>query len=909
VKQKEHRWLEHYLTLQQELSALVSPQEAAAARRLTHSSLTALLIGVVAIVMLGGLAFVLHAQGHHVIAEQIAVVAPLAVTMLLISRWRVLWAGRIALVTAAVFLTPYSEWFLSMPLLAIETKVAPALDNYSSALFVGNQALFAVILGWLVDAAAATDRRGSKLLRWQTSLSVFAIGQCAVLWSLLGKASGDDGVWVGFVVRTCLLLLWCWFLHPRFADPSRYQDSDTSKVFMLGMTRWGRRLVGRALAVASLIVIGVATLNGFALPQAFELDGPTRAVIATLANEKGAQPSAYAFFVPKLGRLLRTSDFDGEERRWYRTDNLPADLGEELNRLKFYGDHEGYLLTTATHWNELAGKLEPWRINSAAEFVDYCASRPDLSQKELHVWALETPSASSRDSRVHPETGDFFIVDLQRASRLLLAGKVDEFLTVKKLQMGAAAIFASFAFVILWRRGGDSKAARWIGIWLASAAMSFALPLIGVVYESTFIAMANAAQARSIGVTLNGLFYLLLGFGITLFVLTISSLTYWMIYRHTRLTDAGRSAVSPRLRDAINGRSVIVAGTLLSLIAGTLLSHHFGEEWLMACITSCGAVAMLALNRIRHRYLEPPDTVDARFGFTRSSYLLAALAVGIFMTAPILDQQSRSGGSALWPFLERGGLWLAIGVLALFVTASTLFILRTDWLRLSAGRNLSWLATAFALPLMFEFTNNSLPGVFESLGIFLPEAAGVASVLVVVALLQPLQKGLELIFETVSSPVTRDLRRRLDGILEAGVGADDDNQMREKVEALLRSYGIERYALWIRQRGFAFAPIVDHLSAAERVTLSESLCAHLAKVRGVIDIESVHSEWKHFFDQFELHRLASILKGRYLYAVPLGRSLWGLLVLEDSAASTGIARHMFAEIANEIGVALSLKRR
>lgn len=325
---------------------------------------------------------------------------------------------------------------------------------------------------------------------------------------------------------------------------------------------------------------------------------------------------------------------------------------------------------------------------------------------------------------------------------------------------------------------------------------------------------------------------------------------------------------------------------------------------LLVCV-----IAIVGLNWIRHRYLKPSDAVDPRFRFTRGSYALAAVAVGMFLTASFLERQSLEGQSAVWGALEAGGFWLAIGALIALIAASTLFILRTDWLRLSAGRNLSWLATAFALPVIFEFTNNSLPGVFESLGLFLPEAADIASVFVVVTLLQPLQRGLEAAFEAISSPVTRNLRRRLDEILETSVGAEDDRQLRESVKALFRSYGIEHYALWARQRRFDFVPTVDYLSVVNRVTLSESLCGQLAKVRGVVDIESVHSEWKYFFYQFELHRLASIIKGRYLYAVPLGRSLWGFLVLEDSAASGGIADQTFAEIASEIGVALSLKRK
>jgi hypothetical protein len=909
VKQELNRGLDHYATVQQELSAHVSPEEAFAASKLTNASLMALLVGVIAIVILGGSVHLLHARGQHAFAEYVAAVAPLTVSMLLISRWRVLWAGRIVLMTAAVVLVPMSERYLSIPVMAFEWKLVPAIENYASAAIIGNGLLFAIILGWLLDRAAASNLNDSARLRWPVLLTIFAVSQCAVLWLLLGLAE-DRVAWNGFLIRLCLVLLWCWVLHPRFVDRRRYDDSDTGTVFMMGMTRWGRRLVGRALAVGSLTVIAVATLNGVALPRAFELNGSDNAIVSTLSSDRGAPPALYAFFVPKLGRLLRASDFGDQGRRWFRTDDLPKALGDELSRLKFYGDHEGYLPTTASYWNELATKLEPWRINSAVQFADYCASRPGLSVKELHVWALEKTSTSSHGMHSDGKTSDYFIVDLRRASKLVLADKVDASLSLKKLQMLAAATFASLAFVTLWRRGGDSKAARWIGIWLASAAMSFALPLIRLVYQSTFTSVANVMQVPPVRVTLNGLFHLLFGFEMALFMLTISGLTYWMIYRHMRLPGVSQSTLSPRLRAALDGRTAIAAGALLSLLVAGFLSSYLGARWFAVCTAFTSALTIAGLNWIRHRYLKLSDAVDPRFRFTRGSYILAAVAVGMSLAAPFLERQSQYGQSAVWGVLEAGGFWLVIGTLIAFIAASTLLILRTDWLRLSSGRSLSWLATAFALPLIFEFTNNSLPRVFESSGIFLPEAADVASVLVVVALLQPLQRSLEVAFEAISSPVTRDLRRRLDEILETSVGAEDAGQLRENVEALLRSYGIERYALWVRQRRFDFVPTVDHLSVVDRITLSESLCGQLAKVRGVVvDIETVHSEWKYFFYQFELHRLTSMIKGRYLYAVPFGRSLWGLLVLEDSAASGGIARHTFAEIASEIGVALSLKRK
>lgn len=909
MKQELNRGLDQYATIQQELSAHVSPGEASAARTLTNASLMALLVGVIAIVILGGLVHLLHARSQHAPAEYVAALAPLTISMVLISRWRVLWAGRIVLMLAAVVLVPMSERYLSIPVIAVEWQLVPAIDNYASAAVIGNGLLFAIILGWLMDRAAASKLNASTRPCWPVLLTIFVVSQCGLLWLLL-RTVDDQATWRAAVIRLCLVLLWCWTLHRRFADRGRYDDSDTGTVFMMAMTRWGRRLVGRALAVGSLTVIAVATLNGSALPHALALDGSDKAVVSILSSNRDAPAALHAFFLPKLGRLLRTSDFGDQNRRWYRTDQLPTALSDELHRLKFHGDHAGYSPTTASYWNELATKLEPWRIHNAVQFADFCASRPGLSKDELQVWALEKNPSSNH--AMHPDeeaTGDYFIVELRNASKLLLADRVDAYLSLKKLQMLGAAMFASLAFVILWRRGGDSKAARWVGIWLASAAMSCALPLIRLVYESTFTSVANVVRVPPVRVTLNGLFYLLYGFEMILYVLTITGLTYWMIYRYMRSPDVSHSTVSARLRAVLEGRTTVAAVALLSLLVAGFLSSHLGAQWFAVCTALSSALAMMGLNWLRHRYLQPSDAVDPRFRFTRGSYILAVVAVGIFLTAPLLERQSLDGQSAIWGVLEAGGFWLAGGVLIVFITAATLFILRTDWLRLSAGRNLSWLATAFALPVIFELTNNSLPGVFESFGIFLPEAADIASVLVVVALLQPLQRGLEVAFEAISSPVTRNLRRRLDEILETSVGIESDNQLRESVAALLRSYGIERYALWARQRRFDFIPTVDHLSVVDRVTLSESLCGQLAKVRGVVDIESVHSEWQYFFHQFELHRLASLIKGRYLYAVPLGRSLWGFLVLEDSAAASGIARHTFAGIASEIGVALSLKRK
>jgi hypothetical protein len=378
----------------------------------------------------------------------------------------------------------------------------------------------------------------------------------------------------------------------------------------------------------------------------------------------------------------------------------------------------------------------------------------------------------------------------------------------------------------------------------------------------------------------------------------LANLFAYKYLRHP-VAKFGRGGARARLGAVLNSQSALIISGFIVIFVSAIAATALGARTSIAVGNGVSLVAIAALEFLRRRYNEIDNTIDPRFQFTRPALILYVLAMAIFMMSLALSnvQDARI-------LFDMRYFWVAVVTLVLYGVLAIVFLLRSDWFRLSAGRDLSWLATAFVLPLIFELTNNALPRVFEAVGIFLPDASGVASVLVVVALLQPIQRGLESVFEAISSPAIHRVRRQLDDILGEGMENNDDAGLGNQIEAIFQRLGIQGYALWSRRGRCEFVPRIDRLSRAGSLILSDQLCHRIARTRSVIDLESVHSEWNYFFDQFELHRLAILTRGRYLYPVRVGRSLWGLLLLDDSPATRSIARNTFTETANDIGMAL-----
>jgi hypothetical protein len=121
--------------------------------------------------------------------------------------------------------------------------------------------------------------------------------------------------------------------------------------------------------------------------------------------------------------------------------------------------------------------------------------------------------------------------------------------------------------------------------------------------------------------------------------------------------------------------------------------------------------------------------------------------------------------------------------------------------------------------------------------------------------------------------------------------------------------GIDAYVFYSRCGADAFAATASRTSGpvAPRLDLSDGLRDFLASRPTFVDLTHLAFEWRYFFHQFELARLARASGGRYLLPVCLGPSLRGLLLLPDGEAQERVSRDALA--AQVSSLALEAVRR
>lgn len=898
--------LASYPAIQSELSARLSGDEIESARALFDSSIRALWTCIALLAVASALSAVLGTSAGSV-ERTLRDLAPLGLTMALVTRWRVAWAGRIMMPLAAMLLPSVHDQMSAMLVSAILlTGGSDALQTKLLGPFtLLLQLIAAMLVGWLMDMGASRRAGCMRRPRW-----CFVLLGSVVL--LVGMAAFERTMPFGTsvntmrsaAVRLILIFLWAAFVHQRFAHGGRYGLGDVSTLFWTAMARWRRRLLGRVVAMASLAVTTVTLLNGFALPDSLAWGGANAAVRVTVASGTTRRSEPVMYFWQRQGRLLRQADFSVAGRHVFVVDSMSRELAEKYRIWDAIAPRDGFETFKRKRYEDQLEELKPWRVGSAAEFESALA-RAELAATSPRIWLLDRHPGDARrvgswGGAAAPDGEALYIREpLHISLRSMTETSIAKLEAIRPLAMFGTAVFAALAFVVLWRRGGDAAAALWVGLWLAGAAMLCAMPIVNFVFDST---LGNAANLAATGRrTLKNAAELLYGWSLVLAILTYLGVPAWMAYSNLRPPTAQAVAATfwrRRGSGLLSGRMILIGACAAAAVAGPKLASSPPESIL---ITGAATLAGMFLIEAARRKLSPPIAQkDRRLAIVPAVIFLFAAVQAILYIVSLSTQ-----GTAA-PLAIGSGIF----ALVLFALAALVFFLRHDWLRMSAGRDLSWVATSFALPAIFEIVNSWLPWLLDQLGIFLPGASEVASLVIVVALMQPIQRVLESWFLLISSRALRKIQERVDQILEQALSDPAAHDFATLLRGFFTELGVTGYALWLRRGALEFRCDINHLGVVEEsLTLSDGLCRRLADSRSVIDLETVHSEWVYFFDQFELHRLATRTRGRYLCPVRFGKSLWGLLLLDDSAATRGIARDAFSPTASQIGVAFSKWRQ
>jgi hypothetical protein len=443
---------------------------------------------------------------------------------------------------------------------------------------------------------------------------------------------------------------------------------------------------------------------------------------------------------------------------------------------------------------------------------------------------------------------------------------------------------------VLWRRGGDSRAARWTGLWLGGLAASSLGVLQGDKLGNIEISsLALSAQDTTMGrflLILYAAFYLISYAVILLYGYFIPQ---WALFAHF--------AGNPLLPQSVVGARPWLARyrtvVLLAMVGvgnyGVMLC--FADMTVNQRMTLTGIVnmaAMCALWRWQRRQgrQENPVSRNAVLAFISANVSMWLISV--------------PGRQAHTEYDIAINALMALLFLFLFAKA----VFDDDFLQLAGGRDVSFLASVIVLPILFETSEGSVQTILEGFGFFSETATGIIGTVTVVLLVQPVQHLLSAVFTHLVNPGLRRVQKLIDQytetVSESGreVGRDDPALQ------IFQGAGIARFGFYASRPSGRMVELINKLDNNKpEIQISLSLRKKLGTTKCFIDLQSTAFEWNYFYEQFELCRLQRQLCCRYLFPVCVGNSLRAILCLGDGAPSRKIAREAYSEPINNLGIA------
>ncbi len=854
-----------YRQLLEELSPEISAEEAAEAEKASRKNLrllaTAILLGAClqlwihrvpnAPFNLQGFLYDLFNAGSVVAA------------LCLVSAYRIPFAGRLLLPLAALgflYRPPFMPWEFAF---------------YAVAVFLVLAVSF--VAGRLIDFGASTapGRRRPGLRRW----TLLAVGLVLLSTSWLSTDELNGHFPALTLLAALICCVWGWFPGKWLERRADMPKVDEETLRAAAMLRWGLFAWGRALAILLGLLPFILFLNGLELTRRLEWpEDPD--VIRT--NHEGEER---IWFWQHKGKYLRGADLGEEEFYAFHDSKMEPEklkriqtLGDALRGIVYFGDDYP---EREAQYNELQGLLKDHRVETRDALVRVLAETSEPGEKLYHLARNEivargpwrtVPAIFSVEDQLSEGTEHLTPVTHDYIERATTHNFIWQWLLLS---------FSLMGFTFLWRRGGDSAVARWLGIWLIGVGiigtyryvMVF-LPALSFDLWHRSLVHPSANLWLSIIVVLD----LITVAGAILFVLFVPCAALWVhkCWPAARRGEQGRPWMVPL---SFAARILLAAVLMTFCFFGILVGLQESLTHLprssaevvsaVAAVVLFLAVACALGFGLRRRRRRRSPLLDAVVS-------LLLLAVQVVTLAAIGIQMSKTGAEVFKIVGLVLGLVLLVGLVAM--------IFRKDLLHVSAARDFSFVVAFSILPAVFTLSEEwsedqiemLLSGVLQ--GEIVPEIIRIA---IVMALLPPFRRALEEGFLHLSHPHLGRLRRSIEEALEALVTVGDHESV-QRIHAVLQTCGVEDFVLYQRTSPDRFEAAGWSVRPSPAVELSAPLRRFLSRQRNFVDLDRVALEWRFFFVQFELHRLHRDLGMRYLLPICLGSSLRAFLVVQES---------------------------
>ncbi|MEE8464869.1 MAG: hypothetical protein V3S68_00220, partial [Dehalococcoidia bacterium] len=669
-----------------------------------------------------------------------------------------------------------------------------------------------------------------------------------------------------------LLIVWPWMALPAAGFLLNNLSGDRLTLYLAALVRWRSHIAGKSLAILTLAYVFVLLLNSLSLSSAMDherVDDP--AILLQLKN-----PIVLRW--PRKGRLLRTSDFESPDLRFYVSqqdaefDDLVAGHQSKLGTVSeaAFGDIERRLLEDLKE--------------TPQQFVEAVEGNPSARIWLLEVIKMERFGAASTMYLVEP-----FHQTVDPIEPATLQGK----LAVYAAQRIAAFVLAALAFVFLWERGGDSKSARWAGLWLVGAAVTCLLEVAGLVSTASTsgLAIVSLGSSSVAGDMLPTYWAAIRWVPVLIAVLFATGILHWIMYFHLQIQPGllhgnARPSRFQRARWCL-GPPVLV------LAMGVVLANILPERTPFGAMVVVSTLGVAAVHLVRRTRIMSRMVLDSE---PEQSWPM----IGVyFLTSALVAMALFQGDTFSWSSTS----WAYIGGAILIALFGGHFVLRSGLFAISGVRNFAYLGSALILPVLFEFAEGVTAETTSRIGIFTEQGGRLAGILIVVLMVQPLSRLLEGLFRRIASPVLARTRKKADELLEASISARSQEELQTLTSELFEDLRLERYTLYSRTGAGQLEPVANRLGyQVPPLDFSDRLCKLLVRNRQGIVLGRVHMAWKFFFDQFELRRIQGDLGSGHLLPLCLGRSLRGILFVPEAEIAGKAGDMGLAQLVNDLGV-------
>jgi hypothetical protein len=886
------------------LSQFISPEEAVETRKkftIGRRVFWLVVIGYVFLYfavneLLGPFSLRLTAVGNDVLRGLLLLVAVILV------RW-------VGIGVAAQLLLPLASWcFLPMPL-------TNAVDYWQGPLLFGLIATVLFACGWCIDMGVSPTGKWALLLRFIPWFGLFVfilLNIAAALW-IIDKPAPP--------VFSILAALAAVFLL-EIGKKESIEASDVDFLYAAAWKRWRFFITGRILA----IIFGIIPFILFTslldhqgqLEECLQVQETPEIIRVPNPDHKW-----HAFFWRHEGRFLTDHDLETAPddhgpviRAMYMMsplvlppidpDKMPPECRvpaaaiplpsvDEAADMRNKMEAMNTQRMTREEFLRKIERFEPLRLNSRCRLI-----RRDPDASGFNFVEVSFHQAGS-DGTVFAETPELRTLNPQE-----LEGMVQRYSVSKWIFL----VYGIFGFVFLWRRGGDSSLARWIGIWLMGASL---VPLLTSsddtlphlqhwMWQQSVMYHWNTVAAA--GGPVFSLLFIATAIAAFLWMLQISPAVCWTyICWPTRILPQFPIIV----------RELLIIGKLAAVMFVQFMLFFVIIIGAMLIFKSrSGIIEFTIFGGVSTFLFIVTGWILRRF--TRASSEVPKL--GIMPVLAILALNlSTACYAPIFMFISTEtvpGAVFAAGAFfgCVFIGLMSWLILKRDFLRVRAVDGFTTLLLLLFVPVVVNQGENIVPVLLVGGPFFHQRGAAMVAILFVVLVFPAVHHWLHELLLLISLPKVRKIERTVEHALEHIVDAETDQERLQMVSGLFEKLRVPRYLLMSRAPKNIFAADINKLDreVPARIELSSPLRHFLGKRRHFIDLHTMPFEWLFFFHQFELHRIASATGCRYLLPVSVGDSLRALILIPEGPGESVMANPAVSANINNFGIAAALSR-